>query len=80
MSYDTFTTKYWEQFTCSCKYDTLVLPIATEFIGSAVVPAGVDVDLGGWPHSSSRPSEERFSLTGSLLRHMFSRSTKKLDW
>ena len=54
--------------------------LATEFIGSAVVPAGVDVDLGGWPHSSSRPSEERFSLTGSLLRRMSSRSTKKLEW
>ena len=54
--------------------------LATEFIDSAVVPAGVDVDLGGWLHSSSRPSEERFSLTGSLLRRMSSRSTKKLEW
>ena len=52
--------------------------LATEFIGSAVVPAGVDVDLGGWPHSSSRPSEERFSLTGSLLRRMSSRSTEEV--
>ena len=54
--------------------------LATEFIGNAAVPAGVDVDLGGWLHTSSRPSEERFSLTGSLLRRMSSRSTKKLEW
>ena len=53
--------------------------LATEVIGSPVLP-GVDVDLGGWPHSSSRPSEQRFSFTGSLLRRMSSRSTKKLEW